>query len=440
MRNIDLNASVQKLKVQLQKYHASDIATVFEDHEDHRMKIFQALGVKMFKHVFVLLDEDIQIEFFEELSKEQKQSMLKFLDTEDIKAFIDLHEVQKQILIISLLQEKTKNEIMQLFTYEVDSSGALSSPHFVNLPSTFTVKEATHYVTTEVTEKDELDVIFFHDQDDLYKGAIPLQELIIARANQSLEKLINDQYPFVYSDDPIELAIKKIRDYDIEIIPVLDHDHKQIGIILLDDALTIMDELHTETITSLVKAHTVSDTDSALKRSMNRLPWLVICALLNIVIVSALSGFSNVLETNIALILFQPLILGMAGNIGTQSIAVSILKLQNQPQLFKKDVFFELGIGFFNGLISGLLGGGFVYAFLYILPNTYTDMNLVALVVSLSIFISMVLSALFGVLTPMILRKFNLDEKAASGPLITTINDFFALGSYFVIAAIILLS
>lgn len=440
MRNIDLNASVQKLKVQLQKYHASDIATVFEDHEDYRMKIFQALGVKMFKHVFVLLDEDIQIEFFDELTKEQKQSMLKFLDTEDIKAFIDLHEVQKQILIISLLQEKTKNEIMQLFTYEVDSSGALSSPHFVNLPSTFTVKEATHYVTTKVTEKDELDVIFFHDQDDLYKGAIPLQELIIARANQSLEKLINDQYPFVYSDDPIELAIKKIRDYDIEIIPVLDHDHKQIGIILLDDALTIMDELHTETITSLVKAHTVSDTDSALKRSMNRLPWLVMCALLNIVIVSALSGFSNVLETNVALILFQPLILGMAGNIGTQSIAVSILKLQNQPQLFKKDVFFELGIGFLNGLISGVLGGGFVYAFLNILPNTYTDMNLVALVVSISIFISMVLSALFGVLTPMILRKFNLDEKAASGPLITTINDFFALGSYFVIAAIILLA
>lgn len=439
MRNIDLNASVQKLKVQLQKYHASDIATVFEDHEDHRMKIFNALGVKMFKHVFVLLDEAVQIEFFEELSKEQKQSMLKFLDTEDIKAFIDLHEVQKQILIISLLQEKTKNEIMQLFTYEVDSSGALSSPHFVNLPSTFTVKEATHYVTTEVTEKDELDVIFFHDQDDLYKGAIPLQELIIARANQSLDKLINDQYPFVYSDDPIKLAIKKIRDYDIEIIPVLDHDQKQIGIILLDDALTIMDELHTETITSLVKAHTVSDTDSALKRSMNRLPWLVMCALLNIVIVSSLSGFSNVLETNVALILFQPLILGMAGNIGTQSIAVSILKLQNQPQLFKKDVFFELGIGFFNGLISGLLGGGFVYAFLYILPNTYIHMHLVAQVVSLSIFISMVLSALFGVLTPMVLRKFNLDEKAASGPLITTINDFFALGSYFVIAAIILL-
>lgn len=439
MRNIDLNASVQKLKVQLQKYHASDIATVFEDHEDHRMKIFNALGVKMFKHVFVLLDEAVQIEFFEELSKEQKQSMLKFLDTEDIKAFIDLHEVQKQILIISLLQEKTKNEIMQLFTYEVDSSGALSSPHFVNLPSTFTVKEATHYVTTEVTEKDELDVIFFHDQDDLYKGAIPLQELIIARANQSLDKLINDQYPFVYSDDPIKLAIKKIRDYDIEIIPVLDHDQKQIGIILLDDALTIMDELHTETITSLVKAHTVSDTDSALKRSMNRLPWLVMCALLNIVIVSSLSGFSNVLETNVALILFQPLILGMAGNIGTQSIAVSILKLQNQPQLFKKDVFFELGIGFFNGLISGLLGGGFVYAFLYILPNTYIHMHLVAQVVSLSIFISMVLSALFGVLTPMVLRKFNLDEKAASGPLITTINDFFALGSYFVIAALILL-
>lgn len=438
MDNIQFETSLVKLKNQLIKYHPSDIASLFETHESMRTKIYEALGVKLFKNVFILLDDHVQVQFFDTLNKTQQASLLKFLDTEDIKDFLDTLKMSQQILVISLLPEKTKNEITQLFSYEVDSSGALSSPHFISLSTTLNIKQATHFVTTQVTEKDEIDVIFFHDEDQKYVGAMSLQSLIIARANQNIEKLIDQKYPFVYATDSIEIAIQKIRDYDIDLIPVLNDSNAQIGVILSDDALTIMDELHIETISSFVKAQTLSDTDSPLKRAMNRLPWLLVCAVLNILIVSSLSGFSDVLEAHVALILFQPMILAMAGNIGTQSIAVTILKLQNQPQVLKKDVFYELSIGILNGAASGLLGAAVSYAFLWILPGSYDQMNLIALVVGLSIFLSMILSALFGVLTPMILRKFKLDEKAASGPLITTINDFFALGSYFIIAALIL--
>lgn len=438
MDNIQFETSLAKLKNQLIKYHPSDIASLFESNESMRTKIYEALGVKLFKNVFILLDDNVQVQFFDTLNKTQQASLLKFLDTEDIKDFLDTLKVSQQILVISLLPEKTKKEITQLFSYEVDSSGALSSPHFISLPTTLNIKQATHFVTTQVTEKDEIDVIFFHDEDEKYVGAVSLQSLIIARANQNIEKLIDQKYPFVYATDSIDIAIQKIRDYDIDLIPVLNDLNEQIGVILSDDALTIMDELHVETISSFVKAQILSDTDSPLKRAMNRLPWLLVCSVLNVLIVSLLSGFSDVLEAHVALILFQPLILAMAGNIGTQSIAVTILKLQNQPQVLKKDVFHELGIGIFNGTASGLLGVAVSYVFLWILPRSYDQMNLIALVVGLSIFLSMILSALFGVLTPMILRKFKLDEKAASGPLITTINDFFALGSYFIIAALIL--
>ncbi|HHX76585.1 MAG TPA: hypothetical protein GX698_04325, partial [Acholeplasmataceae bacterium] len=114
MDNIQFETSLVKLKNQLIKYHPSDIASFFETHESMRTKIYEALGVKLFKNVFILLDDHVQVQFFDTLNKTQQASLLKFLDTEDIKDFLDTLKMSQQILVISLLPEKTKNEITQL--------------------------------------------------------------------------------------------------------------------------------------------------------------------------------------------------------------------------------------------------------------------------------------------------------------------------------------
>lgn len=440
MSNIDFNMTSQKLKQKLLKLHESDIADMFEQHDEQREKIYLVLGIKVFKNVFTLLNDDVKYAFFNTLNPEQKKSLLKFMDTDDVKDLIDLYSVKEQFNIINLLNEKTQIEVKRLLTYDVDSAGALSSPHFISLNIESSVKEATLFVTSQSKEKDEIDVIFFHDNDYKHMGAMSLQSLIIARSNQHIKQLIHENYPFVYSDEPIEYAIKKIRDYDIEIIPVVDRDLIQVGVITLEDALYFMDEIHTDTIGRLVKVHGLKETDSPLRRSYDRLPWLLASAVLNLLIVSFLAVFQGTLESNIALVLFQPLILAMAGNIGTQSISVIILKLQDTQKVAKKTIYKEFGIGFINGVISGILGIGIVYAFLTILPNQYVDMHLVAITVGLSLFLSMLISAMFGVFIPIVLRKFGMDEKAASGPLITTVNDFFALGIYFLLATLILLA
>ncbi|WP_025725189.1 magnesium transporter [Acholeplasma granularum] len=439
MFNIDFNLSPNKLKLELLKLHESDIADLFEENKIYREKIYLVLGVKSFKNVFVLLSEDVQVEFFDSLNTDQKRSLLKFLDTDDIKTLIDLYDRKNQLNIILLLQEKTKNEITKLLSYEVGSSGSLSSPHFISLDINTNIKDATKYVITESKEKDQIDVIFFYNESKVFVGALTLQELIIARANQKISNLINENYPFVYDNEPVTEAIKKIRDYDIEAIPVLDLEGQIVGIIPLEDALILMDEMHIETIGQLYKVHDLKQTDSPLKRSYVRLPWLLISAALNLVIVSFLSIFQGTLESNIALILFQPMILAMAGNIGTQSISVTILRFQKEANIHKNHILKEIGIGLINGLLSGILGILIVYVFLYLLPNNYVDMHLVALTVGLSLFLAMFVSSLCGVFIPVILRRFGFDEKAASGPLITTINDFFALGIYFLIATLILL-
>src|SRR5690606_1507530 len=428
------------LKLRLSKLHPSDIVKIFEDYPKDQLRIFTLMGVTKFAEVFILLDEELQVEFYNSLSLEQRKSLLKPLEVDDLKDFIELYPVKEHLAILSLLPKGTQTAVEKLLKYEVGTAGSISSPHFIALPYDMSVKDATKFVTTETTEKDEVDVIFFYNQVKNYQGALRLQDLILARANQKLDKIIDETYPFVYENDNMQQALKKISDYDLDMLPVLNKSNEIIGVITADDALTLMEEVHLDTMAELVKVDEIDEDDSPLKRSIVRLPWLLISAILNIVIASVLVVFQATLEAHVALVLFQPMILGMAGNIGTQSISVTILGLHQQQITPKKHIFKELAIGLINSIISGLVGFGLVFVFLLILPgSTGSDsMMKLAITVGISLMLAMFISALAGVVLPFVLKRFGADEKAASSPLISTINDFTALGVYFLIATILL--
>ncbi len=440
MAKIKIDVSTQELKRRLAKLHESDIANIFEDHTEERTRIFNILGIKKFSEVFLMLSDDLQVSFYKTLTTDQKKSLLKCLEADDLKIFIELFKVKEHLAIINLLPKTTQNIVNQLLAYEVGSSASISSPHYILLPIDISVKEATSYVTTESSEKDEVDVIFFHDENKAYLGAITLHQLITARANQRLTDIYDDAYPYSFEEDAIAKSIKKIRDYDLDMLPILNNEHQLIGVITAEDALSIMEDIHFDTIVEMVKVHEVDEADSPLKRSLIRLPWLLISAILNIVIASFLVIFQGTLEANVALVLFQPMILGMAGNIGTQSISVTILGLHQEKIKPLKHITKELSIGLINSFIAGVIGVVIVYGFLTILPTEYQNLNRLAITVGLSLGIAMFISALAGVLLPFILRKFGADEKAASGPLISTINDFTALGVYFLIATWLLMT
>lgn len=436
----DFTLSTAKLKNELAKLHESDIATLFEENEKEQIKIYQALSVKRFADVFFMLNEDTQKEFYESLNIDQKKSLLKSLEIDDLKTFIEIFNLKEHASIISLLPKSTQVQVKRLLAYDENTAGSISSPHFISLSIDTSVKEATSFVTTESTDKDEIDVIFFYDESDAFVGAISLQKLIMTRANQLLKNVINEDYPYVFEDEPVVKTVKKIRDYDIDIIPVLNPNHQMIGIVTADDALTAMEEIHIDTIGEMVKVHEIDEDDSPLQRTFKRLPWLLISAILNLVIASFLSIFSQTLEAHVAIVLFQPMILGMAGNIGTQSISVTILGLHQEKIEPMKHFWKEVVIGLINSVIAGLVAMGVVFIFLWIMPKDYSHMIELALTVGISLAIAMFIASFSGVLLPFILRKMGADEKAASGPLISTINDFTALGTYFLVATLILMS
>lgn len=439
MKHIDFKLSDAKLKNILAKLHESDIAQLFEENSDERERIFKLIGIKKFSLVFTELNEELAMKTYLRLSLDQKKSLLRHLEIDDIKSFVELFKISYHDEIIKLLNKSTQEKVRKLLSYDGDKAGSISSPHFIVTNLDDKVKDATRMVIKESTEKDEIGAIFVNDEENKFVGGIELKDLIIARGNTIIKNIVNESYPYAFEDDSVESALRKIRDYDIQVLPVLNSDYILIGVITAEDALEFMEEEHIDRVEKLVSIESHDELSNPFKRSMNRLPWLLISVVLNIIIASFLTVFSKTIDQNVALVLFQPMILGMAGNIGTQSIAVTILGINQDIIEPKKHILREIKVASINSLLSGIIGVIIVYLFLIILPNSYGDIHIIALIVGLSLMLSMFISALIGVMIPFGLRKVGVDEKAASGPIISTVNDFSALGIYFLIATFLLM-
>ncbi|PKK94143.1 MAG: magnesium transporter [Tenericutes bacterium HGW-Tenericutes-6] len=446
MKKINFKHSDDAIKKVLKTIFAYDLAILYPSlDDDEKKRIIHLIGLDKLTDMFVELDVDDQCELLDFLEPKRQKSLLKNLESDDLKEFIeDIEDEEKRQHFIQLLPPLKKKTIELLLTYDEDLAASIMTTDFVTVNQSLSIKEATNKVVTTSKDADYIDTIFVVDDKNRMIGAVDLKTLIITRPQSSLDQIMMEDFHFVYEDDSIEKAIETVQDYDRNAIPVLNHEDQVIGIVTADD---IFDEIIENAEDDYQRMALLSDhesTSSAFRRTKQRLPWLMIAVFLNLVIASFLSIFEATIEQITVLVLFQPLILGMAGNIGTQSLAVTILGLHlkefDEKTLPKTHVMKELVIGTINSLLLALASLIFVNVFLGIInyQNTPNAME-IGIIVSIAIFTSMFISALMGVFVPLTLNKFNHDPSAASGPIMTTINDIVALVIYFGIATLVFL-
>lgn len=409
--------------------------------DDERNRMLTLIGLDKMTDMFIELDLDDQLDLLERLDQTKKKSLFRNMESDDLKEFIEDVDTDIRPSIFNLLSKVKAKTIHLLLTYEEDMAASIMSTDFITINVNQTIKEATDFVIKESKEQDYIDTIFVIDDNKIIIGLIDLKDLIIARSNQTLSRIMLEDFKFVYADESIEKAIQTVVNYDRNAIPVLDSFDHMIGIVTADD---VFDEIIETVESDYQKMALLSDHESSSsvwERSKKRLPWLMIAVILNLVIASFLSIFEATLAEVTAIVLFQPLILGMAGNIGTQALAVTILGIHKNEfdgkNLPKNHIIKELLVGLVNSLLLGIAAFGFVTGFLYLFPTNDVELPYqMGIVVLLAVFLSMFISALMGVFVPMILHRKNQDPAAASGPIMTTINDLVALVIYFGIATL----
>lgn len=437
-------SDIETLKKELQNYHNNDIAKVQPDlSEDDQEKLLKALDEEDLSDV-VSYVEDFD-EFIENMDTETVADIIEGMDVDDaVDALEELDEEEQEEILAKIEDKELVEDIKLIKSYEDEEIGSKMTTNFIVVDKDILVKDAMKVVIQEAEEHDNIMTIYVKDTDNKFYGSIDLKELIIARKNQSIEDIIHTSYPFVYAHELIDECLTKIKEYALNLVPVLDDDDILIGVITSDDIVEVVDEELGEDYAKLAGLTEEEELDESIFESCKkRLPWLALLMFLAMVVSILISSFEAAISKIAVIVFFQSMILGMAGNCGTQSLAVTIRVLTDEEIDAKKIlqiIFKELRIGLLNGFLLGLLSFVSVFAFLYVSKKPIiagddvfilADALQVSFIVALSLFVALAIATVVGTVIPILLKKLKIDPAVASGPFISTINDICAVIIYY---------
>lgn len=433
-----------QLAEKLSAYHENDIAEAFELlDEKGRRKLYRVLDTEWMSEVFAYLD-DVGT-YLEELEADDAADIIENMDADD--AVDVLQEVDDNVRekLVSLMNEEATEDIELICSYQEDQIGSMMTTNFIEISRTLTIKQAMRQLIAQADDNDNISILYVTDEDGMFYGAIDLKDLIIARAGESLESLISTSYPYVLASDSITDNLERLKDYAEDSIPVLDQEHHIIGVITAQDLVEAVDDEMGEDYAQLAGLTTEEDLDESVGQSMKkRLPWLLVLLCLGLGVSTVAGMFEKVMKQLTLIVFFQSVVLGMSGNSGTQSLAVTIRVLMDEELTGKerlKMVWKEARVGFCDGLLLGLVS--FVCIGIYIMlakakPALYAFS--VSGCVGTALMVAMTISSLVGTVVPIVLHKIHIDPAVASGPLIGTVSDLVAVVTYYGLSWLLLLN
>lgn len=340
-------------------------------------------------------------------------------------------------------QETIYNPIAEMMVGGPEQEiGSKMTKNFVAIPAGTPVKRAMRELVRQAADNDNISTIYVTDKDGVLTGTIDLKDLIIARENTALENITHRDYPIVYAAELIDECMERLKASTEDSVPVLDEDNRLVGVLLAQDITHLVDEEMGDDYAKLGGLTSEEDIREPLKQSVRkRIPWLIILLGLGLFVSGVVGLFEQVVASLTVVICFQSLILGMAGNVGTQSLAVTVRVLMDS-QLTGRQKFFlvvkEAKVGLCNGLLLGLISFGLVGLYLMAKGETAQMAFAVSGCTGIALVISMGLSSISGTAVPLLFKQLNIDPAVASGPLITTINDLVAVIAYYGLAWLLL--
>ena len=357
---------------------------------------------------------------------QEAAKVLSLMEVDDAVDVLDEVDDATKKQVVDMLPEDAGNDIQMILSYEENEMGSRMTTNYIAIRRGIDIRQAMRELVSQAGENDNIGTVYVLDEND------------------TLESIINTTYPFVTDHEKIEDCIDELVDYAEDSIPVLSETKELLGVITAQDVVEAVDDEMGEDYAKLAGLTDEEDLRETTKESMKkRLPWLIILLFLGMGVSSVVGAFEAVVAVLPIVMCFQSLILDMAGNVGTQSLAVTIRVLMDENLTGKQKlhlVWKEMKVGFVNGLLLGSLA--FVFIGIYIAcfkHNAWLHAFLISGCVGVSLMVAMVISSLVGTLIPIFFHKIKIDPAVASGPLITTVNDLVAVVTYYGLAWLFLI-
>ena len=429
------NSNIIKL---IGKTHPADMALIYRYFNDEEQDTIFAMMPPSEESVEFLseLDESITVRLLDQVTPQRMATILEEASSNEIAHLMGLVNEDYATAVIDLLQAEEQEKLEEIMAYPEDSAGILM------YTDVFTLHEETKAIDAiaALQDQEEAEMVFYLyavDDDGRLTGVVSLRNLVTTSSDTTLEDIMSRRVHSVRPETDQEEVARIVSQYNFLAVPVVDAEDQLLGIITVDDVVDIVREEATEDFLQMVGAG--KDREILLKSSWDnarmRFPWLFASWVGGILAAFIIGAFDNILQSTIVLAAFIPVIIGMGGNIGTQSstiivrgLATGRVGLENSVKILLK----EMRVGLILGILYGILLGVFaIFRFLDVSP-------MLGLVVGLSICASMIIAATIGSLVPLILNRFDIDPAVATGPFVTTAIDILGVALYFWIAGFFL--
>ena len=402
--------------------------------KDHALRLFEELDTDMQQNLLRSFTDDGAIELVNELAPDDRVRLLDELPATVAKK------------LINSLSPEERESTNLLMGYAPETAGRVMTTEYISLRRDLTVEQALNKISVQAEDKETVYTLFVTDESKKLEGVLTLKGLLIARGvagavasktdgNTLIGDIMSKNAISVAVDTDQEEVARILQELDLLAIPVVDKEHRLVGIVTIDDAIDILEEEATEDILDAagfadIKGNEAGRSEvlvngSTWKIWRVRLPFLLITLVAGILAGGVIEWFEEALSLA-AVAIFIPLIMDMGGNVGTQSSTVfarGFVLGHIQPAKFIRHFVKEIWIGFSMGVLIGSAAG--------VITALWQGIPMLGLAVGLSLVATMTLAALLGFLVPFVLIRFNVDQAAGSAPIITSIKDIAGLMIYF---------
>ncbi len=430
-------ATAHLLKL-ISKTHPADMAWVFRHlSKEERADVFQVIAQTTMMGEFLSeLDKSIMLSLVEDLSSEFMATVISQMPVDDAADLIAALPEEVADNIRKHMKKEDREDVDELLQYDPKSAGGLMSTDYMYLDEELSVGEAITKVQKRSEEKEMVFYLYITHGEGKLAGVVSLRELLMHPPHRLLKNIMKSSVISVTTDTDQEEVAHVVSQYNILAVPVVDSSYTLVGIVTVDDIIDVIREEATEDFLQMAGAG--KDREILLKtvssNAMIRAPWLLASWLGGVLGMLVIGSFTQELNKVLALASFIPIVLGMGGNIATQSSTIIVRGIATgriHMDQFFKIIFKEMRVGVILGVLYGLLLGVFAYF-------GYAEPKLLGLVVGVSLFFSMSMAAMVGAFIPLALKRFDIDAAVATGPFVTTSIDVLGVFVFLWIAKLFL--
>ncbi len=423
-----LNGTTEDIANYIEDIHPADILETIRQYEEDKLLLLQKLPEEVIGDVIDYAEDDEKYELLSLFPAQRQIKIAEEMSSDELADMLGaITPDEANELLIKMDMEDAK-EVKELLHYKPDTAGGIMASEFISVQEEMTVDGVLEYLRQEAPEAETAYYLYVLNEKQKLKGVVSLRDLVVSDFNTKVYDIMNVKPISVPVDMDQEEVGHMFEKYDFLTMPVVDEEDTILGIISIDDIMDVLREETTEDIYRLAGVQEGESVTSTLKQSVSRrLPWLFVNLFTAILAASTVNLFEGTIEKVVALATFMPIVAGMGGNAGTQTLTIVVRGLALGELTFenaKKVLLKEFGVGVTNGASIGII--------VAILAYFWEGNPVFGLVIGTAMILNMIAATVAGYFVPVTLKKLKVDPALASAVFVTTVTDvlgfFFFLG------------